>query len=431
MESIAVDKINIVNDHDVFKKIEEEKSVSTASLSATSCENTETLENDPICESKACPLQIVSFGNKLDENSFTFDEKKLNCILSDIPPEMKVCIVSVVGAFRSGKSSLLSWFLRYLHHEKSISSPSVSKDEGEASKKWFETFDSLGNDGFNWGVGAEHSTAGIWMWSEPYILPWKVTDNTTENIAVLLVDSQGLTDHGANAALNEAIFGLSTLLSSYQIYNIEKRIQKDNIEQLSLFHQYSNLKNNGLDDEENSTKETVISTDSEKIKRSDKTKPFQKVEFLVRDWQNFECEDDLEACEIEMELYLKDIMADRESSTMNEIYEQVLSCYDDISCYQLTHPGLTVTRKNYSGSISTADPTFVSFIDRYCQKVFGNLVAKSINGRELTATELGSYFCSYAKLFEHETRLPDAVNILQASTDANNIIATNSAMKSQ
>jgi len=35
-----------------------------------------------------------------------------------------------------------------------------------------------------------------------------VTDNTTENIAVLLVDSQGLTDHGANAALNDAIFGL-------------------------------------------------------------------------------------------------------------------------------------------------------------------------------------------------------------------------------
>ena len=90
---------------------------------------------------------------------------------------------------------------------------------------------------------------------------------------------------------------------------------------------------------------------------------------------------------------------------------------------------MTVTRKNYSGSISTVDPTFVSFIDRYCQKLFGNLVAKSINGRELTATELGSYFCSYAELFEHETRLPDAVNILQASTDANNIIATNSAMK--
>ena len=54
----------------------------------------------------------------------------------------------------------------------------------------------------------------------PYILPWKVTDNTTENIAVLLVDSQGLTDHGANAALNDTIFGLSTLLSSYQIRSV-------------------------------------------------------------------------------------------------------------------------------------------------------------------------------------------------------------------
>ena len=37
---------------------------------------------------------------------------------------------------------------------------------------------------------------------------------------------------------------------------------------------------------------------------------------------------------------------------MNETYEQVSSCYEDISCCQLTHPVLIMTKKICSGSIS-------------------------------------------------------------------------------
>ena len=57
-------------------------------------------------------------------------------------------------------------------------------------------------------------------------------------MAVILVDTQGMFDNETTMALTASIFGLSTLLSSYQIYNVDKRIQEDNLQQLALFSEY-------------------------------------------------------------------------------------------------------------------------------------------------------------------------------------------------
>ena len=42
---------------------------------------------------------------------------------------------------------------------------------------------------------------------------------------MLLVDTQGMFDMETAQMLTAAIFGLSTLISSYLVYNVEKRIQ--------------------------------------------------------------------------------------------------------------------------------------------------------------------------------------------------------------
>jgi len=183
---------------------------------------------------KSQPMQIVSVGDETDEYAFKFHQKSLDAVLRKIPPEMKVCVVSVVGAFRTGKSFLLSWFLRYL----SVNANGEFDDDG-GDKKWYETFDSLGNDGFSWRGGAERNTTGIWMWSEPHILPSK--KGTDEKMAVLLVDTQGMFDHETTMGLTAAIFGLSTLLSSHQIYNVDKRIQEDHLQQLAMFTEYGRM----------------------------------------------------------------------------------------------------------------------------------------------------------------------------------------------
>lgn len=59
-----------------------------------------------------CHQQIVSTGEN-EENAFIFNEDNLELILSKIPPNTKVAVLSVVGAFRTGK-------VRYMLERKQI-----------------------------------------------------------------------------------------------------------------------------------------------------------------------------------------------------------------------------------------------------------------------------------------------------------------------
>merc|ERR1712127_1044647 len=97
------------------------------------------------------PVQIVDITK---EHKFCLNEDNLQAIINHPKARMKkVCVVSVAGAFRKGKSFLLDFFLRYLGR---------SGHEG-----W------MGNEdepltGFNWKGGSERDTTGILMRSEPF-----------------------------------------------------------------------------------------------------------------------------------------------------------------------------------------------------------------------------------------------------------------------
>ncbi|KAL7521083.1 hypothetical protein ACHAWX_005776 [Stephanocyclus meneghinianus] len=380
--------------------------------------------------------QIVSIGSASDAYAFTFHEEELNSILAKVPPGWKVAVVSVVGAFRTGKSFLLSWFLRYLE-TRCVNRRSSA--EGDA-RNWYERTLNQHEGSFDWRGGTERNTTGMWMWSDPYFLP----RNQGEEVAVLLVDTQGMFDHETTVGLTAAIFGLSTLLSSYQIYNVDKRIQEDNLQQLALFSEYGRMaleaeaKAAGMT-KEGGEKVTEVNEDFQASKqaapstKADTPKaPFQKIEFLVRDWQNFDTEDesDIASMEAEMASYLDHVLAERAASDLKETRDQIHSCFEEVSCFMMTHPGFAVVKNKYEGDVNKIDRLFLSLLDRYCQRVFDTtggalsppkLQPKTVRGRELSAVELGTYIKSYAQMFEQiGAHFPKAETMLEATSKANN-----------
>jgi len=203
-----------------------------------------------------------------------------------------------------------------------------------------------------------------------------------------------------------------------------------NVEESRQDHDQHPLESNVSSDEAGLKTKTTLSTDTHK--------PFQRIEFLVRDWQHFEDDEDLDRCILEMDNYLSSVLAERDATDLKDTRNQITSCFDFVGCYMLTHPGFSVTKKKYDGDVADIDPRFLSLLDHYCHRVFGcskieekhgmmnNLVPKAIHGRELSAAELGAYIKAYANLFSKgATHFPEASTMLEATSSANNTNATN------
>ena len=94
-------------------------------------------EEIPVTAAGDRPVQIVKIDDESEEHNFILDEDALNDILNkDNIKDKPVCIISVAGAFRKGKSFLLNFMLRYL--------------ENGASGKWIDPESERDLVGFHW-----------------------------------------------------------------------------------------------------------------------------------------------------------------------------------------------------------------------------------------------------------------------------------------
>ena len=358
-------------------------------------------------------VQIVSIGDESNNFEFTFHEEKFSKILSQVPQQYKISVLSVVGAFRTGKSFLLSWILRYLKHQNTNRS-NTNGNVSNRSKPWYHSFDKLDSkSGFHWRGGSKRDTTGIWMWSEPFLIEANSPGNSSEEpIALLLLDTQGMFDNDTTMKLTSSIFGLSTLFSSIQIYNVVGKIQEDHLQQLALFSEFGRVA---------------------AMKNNESThKPFQRIKFLVRDWQHFDSDKSgpIEPLEKEMSVYLKDVLAEKRDQELQGTRDQIANCFDEISCYMLTHPGLAVTDKKYDGNTKKVDPAFLRLLDRFCKKMLSEncLEPKKFHGRALKVAEFTNYVKEYVRLFQDGENFPDATCMLKAMATANNTNAIAEAL---
>ena len=81
--------------------------------------------------------------------------------------------------------------------------------------KWLSGDGCISN-GFQFQSGSKGVTYGISMWSEVFMI-----NRNGKQMYVVLLDSQGLYDNGKENDMDKCIFGMTTFLSSFQIFNFK------------------------------------------------------------------------------------------------------------------------------------------------------------------------------------------------------------------
>ncbi|XP_029381354.1 atlastin-2 isoform X2 [Echeneis naucrates] len=344
------------------------------------CEEEE--EDDDLLEEEgvARPVQIVTANE--DEHSFALQEEALErLLLQEELQDLHVVVVSVAGAFRKGKSFLLDFMLRYMYKQ---------------SDSWIGSEDEP-LTGFTWRGGCERETTGILAWSEVFVV--EKPDGC--KVAVLLIDTQGAFDSQSTIKDCATLFALSTMTSSVQVYNLSQNVQEDDLQHLQLFTEYGRL-----------AMEEVYE------------KPFQTLMFLIRDWSYpYEHPYGLEGGRSFLVKRLQ--VKQNQHEELQNVRKHIHSCFSNISCFLLPHPGLRVaTNPKFDGRLRDIDEDFKKELVNLVPTLLSpeNLVEKEIGGVKITCRDLLQYFKAYMKIYQGE-ELPHPKSMLQATAEANNLAA--------
>jgi GTPase Era involved in 16S rRNA processing len=115
--------------------------------------------------------------------------------LESIQRNQKVAVVAIAGPYRTGKSFLAN---RLLNQSR----------------------------GFEIGSTTQACTKGIWIWNKAVPL--------SEDVSMLLIDTEGLVSTERSTNVDIKIFALSILLSSLFVYNQMGPITENSLEDLAL-----------------------------------------------------------------------------------------------------------------------------------------------------------------------------------------------------
>lgn len=340
----------------------------------------------PVHGSRGKAVQILHIN---DDHSFELNESQLGAILMNEKIKDKpVAVVSVAGAYRQGKSFLLSFFLRYLRNN--------------CKSTWLgDPSTPLG--GFEWSPGSRPHTTGILLWNEAFL----VATPQGDEVAVLLMDTQGSFDCNSTVKDCTTIFALSIMTSSVQVYNVLRNIQEDQLQHLQFFAEYGKLAQKGA-----------------------RKQPFQRLVFLVRDWA-FPYEADYGALGGRTILKERLEILDQQHQDLQLLRRQIWSCFSQIDCFLMPRPGEKVeTDHKFDGHLEDIDTKFKEKLQELVPWLLApkNLVVKTINGEKITCQELMNYFRVYAKAFQGG-HLPEPKSMLQATAEASNLAAKEKATR--
>nr|XP_039272552.1 uncharacterized protein LOC120346791 [Styela clava] len=298
-----------------------------------------------------------------------------------------LAIVSMAGAYRTGKSFMLNFFIRYLRRR------------GWNNKNWFGPDHMKIQDGFEWRDGSIPHTLGIYVWPEIFYV-----ERDGEQIGVLIVDTQGLFDDRSSPDTNAKIMSISSLLSSHQILNFQRNVRGTDLEHLQLALEYAHAATH---------------------KFQKKEKSFQKLTFLVRDWPN--------AREHEFghggDTYVKQVLRTTDSNqpeSVTQVKKSIHKGFENVNGFLMSRPSRKIDGGGRSQDIRNSDITgnFREHIIMLVESVLHpkNLVVKKMFGQPISANGLTNLISEFSNWIQ-SGKQPKIETCLEGTIKANNATA--------
>ncbi|XP_036597508.1 RING finger protein 112-like [Trichosurus vulpecula] len=269
-----------------------------------------------------------------------FPEVLAQCLNHPQAKDSPVCLISVQGELRTGKSFLLNYLIRGMQGLE-------SKDP-----QWMRGGRAF--SGFQCEPGAEGITKGLWLWSQPFIL-----EKDGMKVAVFLVDTEGALSLEQDKEMNAKLVAFSMLLSSHQILNVSRMVKETDLELLEMFLHIA-----------------------EEMGEYFKMEPIQHLDFLVRDW-----------------FYPATFGKQAGQRYMIDVIQKISDRYPRIQktlkreqacCYLLPFPGKNVV-VNSNGNPEDMDEDFYQYLHDYIIDVCNSAtqhVKRHSDGHILTGGEL-------------------------------------------
>ncbi|OXA55906.1 atlastin [Folsomia candida] len=343
---------------------------------------------------KGKPISIL----KITKEKVTIDTQAIKSILEKIGNHHFV-IYSINGPKRTGKSFMLSNFIRHLNQQST----------GNQGNDWVLNSGDMNN--FTWRGGSERQTTGIDVWSEPF---W--TTNKGRRIAVLLMDTQGSFDDQTTMQQNAIIFAISTLLSSVLIFNIKNDVGEDVLQFFQFFSSFATL--------------TIPQVEGDSASLGHGSGAFQKLVFLIRDFQfvqdyefGFYDDSNVPQRQDRRKNYKKDKL-DSNPDQPTEVrftHDQVVQSYRDVGVYLMPEPDKGLKQRD---TLDNLDPEFATHVADFITLMLSpaHLVTKQMGGVEVTGFEMIKYIKSWATLFDGN-ELPEIKSVYHSAAESQFIIA--------
>ena len=312
---------------------------------------------------------LISFD---ENNKLKFNVNKFREITSNVPDNTSISIISILGPYRTGKSFLMNCLLDKFLNNRDI-------PEYKENIKINNIFPS--------GYGNTPVTDCIMIYNKPII-----KDINGFKRAIFFLDTPGLFDTRTDQKSTIVIFGIIALISSQIIYNIDKRIQENHLENIALFSEYASLADN---------KKYILGD----------------IDILIRDYQGL---DDVEFSntDIHCHEYLDNILDSKNIESLNITRNSIEKCFNRITCSVLPHPGWQLIKKNYNNSSEYLNKDFIKHLNKYTNKIIDKLELKSIQGKNINLEEFSYLTVKYTELFNNsDNTFPKIQNILEITSE--------------